>query len=68
MTVHHFPALYGPRDGGTIAAEVIPNHGQAMKITGEQFKHHRYRFDAIRQRFEYVGVIVPQSSVKESQS
>lgn len=68
MTKYMIPAIGGPRDGGTICSEVIPNHGQAMKVEGEQFKHHRYRYDAIRQRFEYVGVIVPQSSVKESQS
>ena len=64
--IHHFPALGGLRDGGTIACEVVPNHRQAMRIVGEQFKHHRYCFDAIRQRFVYVGVIVPVSESKET--
>ncbi len=59
--IHHFPALGGLRDGGTIACDVVPNHRQAMRIVGEQFKHHRYLFDAIRRRFVYVGVISTES-------
>lgn len=51
--IHHFPAYGGPRDGGVILAEVIPNPGQAMRVESR----YRYRWDAEGKRFVYCGVV-----------
>ena len=52
MNVFELPAYGGPRDGGFIRAEVIPNPGQAMRVDGR----YRYLWDAEGKRFVYWGV------------
>jgi hypothetical protein len=53
MNVFELPAYGGPRDGGFILAEVIPNPGQAMRVESR----YRYRWDAEGKRFVYCGVV-----------
>lgn len=53
MNLYELPAYGGPRDGGFIRAEVVPDPGQAIRVESR----YRYRWDAVGKRFVYCGVV-----------
>jgi hypothetical protein len=62
MNVFELPAYGGPRDGGFILAEVIPNPGQAMRVESR----YRYRWDAEGKRFVYCGVVADNNQTSRN--
>jgi hypothetical protein len=63
MNPNELPAYGGPRDGGFIRAEVIPNPGQAIRVESR----YRYLWDAEGKRFVYWGVAT-EARVADSSS